>query len=71
VRIEAGAASIVLRVPENVAARIRVGGALSGVQVDRDRFPRQGDVYQSPDYETAENKAEIHVETGVGSITVR
>jgi hypothetical protein len=71
VRIEAGAASIVLRVPENVAARIRVGGALSGVQVDRDRFPRQGGVYQSPDYETAENKAEIHVETGVGSITVR
>jgi hypothetical protein len=71
VRIEAGAASIVLRVPENVAARIRVGGALSGVQVDRDRFPRQGGMYQSPDYETAENKAEIHVETGVGSITVR
>jgi hypothetical protein len=30
-----------------------------------------GDGYQSADYETAANKADLNIETGVGSIDVR
>ena len=69
--IRAGAASVTIRVPSGVAARIRVGGGLAGITVDKSRFPRMGDVYQSPDYDTAPNKVDVDVETGVGSIDVR
>ena len=41
------------------------------VDVDKGRFPREGAVYQSPDYETAENKADIDIDIGAGSISVR
>ena len=70
-RIEAGAAAIKVRVPEGVAARIRVGGALAGVDVDTLRFPRVGDLYQSAGYDTAANRVEIEAETAVGSLSVR
>lgn len=71
VKIEAGAASIDLRVPGGVAARIRAQAGLARVGVDETRFPRRGDIYESPDYEAAANKADIRIETGVGSVDVR
>lgn len=70
-KIDAGAASITVRIPTGVAARIRAGGGLASVSVDRNRFPRQGGVYESPDYETASNKVDLRIDTGVGSISVR
>ena len=69
-RIEAGAASVTVRVPSGVAARIRVAGGLASINVDRDRFPREGSIYLSPDYDTASNKVDLDIETGVGSIIV-
>ncbi|NIO06899.1 MAG: hypothetical protein GTO40_02500 [Deltaproteobacteria bacterium] len=60
-----------IQVPTGVAARIKAEGALVGIDVDRSRFPPEGGVYQSPDYETAENKADIDVDLGAGSISVR
>lgn len=70
-KIDAGAASVTVRVPSGVAARIRATGGLASVNVDRNRFPREGSVYLSPDYDTAPNKVDLDVETGVGSIVVR
>lgn len=69
-RIEGGAASISVRVPTGVAARIKTSGGLASFSVDRNRFPRQGGVYQSPDYETAENTIDLQVEIGAGSVSV-
>ncbi len=71
VKIGAGAASVTVRVPPGVAARIRAAGGLASVNVDRDRFPREGSVYLSPDYDTAPNRVDLDIETGVGSIIVR
>ena len=71
VRIESGAASVSLRVPEGVAARIEARGGLASIVVDTARFPRSGGVYQSPDYETASDRVDISVETGVGSVDIR
>jgi len=71
VRIEAGASSINIRVPDGVAARIRASGGAADISVDASRFPRAGDVYQSPDYETAANKVEIKAEIGAGAIRIR
>lgn len=69
--ISAGAASVKVRVPSGVAARIRVSGVLTEITVDRGRFPRTGGVYQSPDYDTALNKVDVEIDTGVGSIEIR
>ncbi len=71
VKIEAGAASVVLRVPEGVAALIKTEVGLASVDVDRSRFPRVQGAYRSPDYDVAEHRVEIRVEGGLGSISVR
>lgn len=70
VRTESGAASLSLTVPDGVAARVRSKMALGNVTVNETRFPRASDGWASPDYETAENRVEISVEGGVGSVRV-
>ncbi|MBN1811695.1 MAG: hypothetical protein JXA14_07660 [Anaerolineae bacterium] len=69
--ISSGAASVRVRVPEGVAARVKVSGGMADIRVDKSRFPRAGDVYQSEDYDAAENKVDIAIDTGVGSVSVR
>lgn len=69
--IESGVASVSVRVPQGVAARIQVKGGLSGINVDTRRFARSGGIYQSADYDSATNKADIYIQTGVGSVDIR
>jgi len=69
-KIEAGAASVKVHVPGGVAARIRAKGGLASIDIDETRFPRFGDEYRSPDYDTAANRVEMRIETGVGSVRV-
>jgi hypothetical protein len=72
VRVEAGAASVEINVPSAVAAHIRSKGGLSSLQVDTNRFSSIGsNEYQSPDFATAENKVEMDIEMGVGSVRIR
>ena len=71
VKVESGAASIDIRIPSGVAARIRSSGGLSSLSVDKERFPRVGNVYLSPDYDAAPNKVELSVQMGVGSLSIR
>jgi hypothetical protein len=69
--VEAGAASVNIHVPDGTAARIRIREEVNSVHVDTHRFPRlDTGLYQSADYESAANRAEIHVEAGLGSVTV-
>ena len=69
--IKAGVSSLFLLIPEGVAAHIQTKGGLAAVTVDRARFPQTEGAYRSPDFETAENRVEIEVETGVGSVDIR
>jgi hypothetical protein len=70
-RIAGGASTITLEVPQGVAAQIRHRGGLSTVSVDQSRFPSMGDgLYRSPDYDTAQNKVDISLDTGVTTIQV-
>jgi hypothetical protein len=71
VSVEAGAASVRLVIPDGVAARIRNRSGLSSLSVDRNRFQRKGDVYQSEDYDAATNRVDVNIQTGVGSVEVR
>jgi hypothetical protein len=70
-RIRAGGASVDVRIPPAVGARIRMGGGLSSRNVDESRFPRTGDVYQSPDFLTAGDRVELDIEGGAASFSVR
>jgi hypothetical protein len=69
--LRAGAASLSIRVPSGAAARIQIRGSLAGINVDTNRFPRMGNMYQSPDYDAAPNKIDVDIEAGVGAIDVR
>ena len=69
--VEAGAASVNIRVPDGIAARIRVKEGVSAVNVNTNRFPRlDSGIYQSPNYDTAVDRAEINIESGLGSVSV-
>jgi LiaI-LiaF-like transmembrane region len=69
--IEAGAASVRVVVPPATAARIRVEEGVTSINVDTNRFPRLGSgFYQSSGYDTAVDRAEINIASGLGSITV-
>ena len=70
--VEAGAASINIRVPEATAARIRVKESVASISVDTNRFPQlDSGIYQSSNFDTAADRAEINVEAGLGSVSVK
>lgn len=69
-KIETGASSLQITIPEGVAARIKEDG-FGSFTVDRMRFPRLKDgVYQSPDYDTALNRVDLKIEFGLSSISI-
>jgi hypothetical protein len=70
VNVEAGVAEVVLHVPEGVAASIKLDTGLTSKNINLARFPQGGIGYESPDFATAANKIQIHVEGGVGSISI-
>ncbi len=69
--IRAGAASLDLVIPEGVAASITGDSGLSSVDVDEGRFPKAGDKYESPDFDSAQNKLILDIDVGAASLKVR
>jgi hypothetical protein len=70
--ISGGASTLTLEIPDGVAAQIQHHGGLSTLDVDQTRFPQVNEtMYRSPDYDTAQNKLDLSIETGVTTITVR
>ena len=69
--IDVGAANVDLEVPEGVAARIDVDLGLSGLSVDESRFPKNGDVYVSRDFDTSENRIDLEIDAGASSVEIR
>lgn len=70
--VESGAASLNVRVPDGTAARIRVKDSVISVDVDTNRFPRlDSGLYQSSGYDAVADRAEITIQSGLGSVKVR
>jgi len=70
--VEAGAASINIRIPATTAGRIRVKEGVTAINVDTNRFQRlDSGIYQSLNYDSSAGRAEIYVQTGLGSISVK
>ena len=70
-KVNGGVGSVSIAIPQDVAARIHINGGLGGANIDQGRFAKMGDVYQSANYATAENKIDIEVDGGLGSISIR
>jgi hypothetical protein len=71
VHVDGGAASFDIRIPEGVAGRIRIMQGASSLKIDEKRFPvTSAGYYQSADYDTAENHAEVTLNAGAGSFNI-
>jgi len=72
VDVDTGASSLKMHIPQGVAARIRVKSGVTAVNIDAQRFPAiDSGLYQSVDYTSAANRADITIDAGVGSIEVK
>jgi hypothetical protein len=69
-RLKGGVGSLTVRVPAGMAARVRVSIGLGSARVRGD-FQRQGRRYVSPGYDTAENRVDLRVDSGIGEVVVR
>ena len=67
--IDGGVGSITVRIPSNVGVRMHVSRGLGSVNVAR-RMVRSGNDYTSDNYDSAENRLELDISAGVGSISV-
>lgn len=72
VDIDTGASTLKITIPVGVAARIQTKTGLATVSVDSNRFPPMGGgLYQSADYASAINRAEISIDAGLGTIEIK
>lgn len=71
VKIGAGMASVRIRIPEGVEARVQMDTGLSSHTISPARFTQRGDkVYETAQYETGLNRVDIEVEAGLGSFEI-
>jgi len=68
--LKSGAAALKIQVPETMAIRVQVQSGLAGVKIDPQRFPFNGQVYESPDYATSPHRFDLRLETGLGSVEI-
>jgi len=71
VDVHANVSNLDIMVPAGVAARIQTDSSISIVRVDQQRFPRQGDYYVSPGFDSASRRVILNVVCDVGVITVK
>jgi hypothetical protein len=69
--LDLGAASLEVIVPDGLSARIHASVGAVDMKVDQARFPRNGNYYQSSDYDTAVNSVDMTIDAGAASIQVR
>lgn len=69
--IDVGAANVDVVIPDLAAARIDADLGLSGLSVDESRFPKNGDVYVSRDFDTSENRIDLEIDAGASSVDIR
>jgi hypothetical protein len=70
-KITGGVGQLIVEIPREMAARIQVDRGLGPLDVP-DRFDRQGgDLYESDNWETSENRVTIEIEVGIGQVSIR
>jgi hypothetical protein len=70
VRVSGALGETILVVPQGMAARIQLSTGMVYRQMPSD-YSRQGDMYTSPGYETAENRVDVEIDQAMGVVRVR
>lgn len=70
-RIDGGVGELDIRIPQNVAVRLEARTGLGGLEVPNGLLKQGDNRYESPDYASAANKADLEVKGGVGRVVIR
>lgn len=68
-KVDGGIGNLNLSIPQGVAARIRTNQGLGNLSVSG-QFPRQGDLYVSAGFDTAQNRVDLTVSGGIGNVNL-
>ena len=71
VHIKADLANLEVIIPQGMAARVKAEVDLGTLNIDETRFPKTGDYYQSPDFNTAQNRIELELDCALAAVQVR
>jgi len=69
--IKADITNLELTIPENVAAKLKIESDLVAFEVDESRFPKKGDYYISPNFDSAQNRIELELDCDIGRVQVK
>ncbi len=67
---DVSAGNLEITIPPGVAARIKTDISLGDVRIDQSRFPRQGDYYVSPGWDSSANRLDLEIKCSVGRAVV-
>ncbi len=65
--IDGGVGELVVRIPEGMGARIDASGGLAPISASPE-FERRGNLYYTPDYDSAESRLDMQIDMGVGAL---
>jgi len=71
VKINSGASSVIVKVPEDTGVSVRLKGALTDTNLEELKWPLINDRYLSPGYEQAASRLDLNLEMAVGSFRLK
>jgi len=69
--IKTAASTVTFEIPAEVGSQIKITGGPKNVNIPTERFNKNGETYQSKNFDSAKIKIEIEVQIGAGSIQVK
>ena len=69
--IDVGASSVVIVIPEEMGARIDVDATVGHLSIDQQRFPKQGEIYASQNFDALANRIDLVIDSGASSVEIR
>lgn len=70
-KIEGGVGALEVNVPSTVGLRLHVSTGLGGAELPTNLISKGEKTYESADYQTAKNRVDLEISSGVGGIVVR
>lgn len=70
VKIDAGASKLEIVVPESSGVRVQMDGGLNKSNFEELNWVKNGNYYQSRNYDYAANKIDMDIDMGVGKLTI-
>lgn len=69
--IKANVANLEVDIPDGVAAKIQADINLSAFDINGSRFSKQGDYYISEDFDTAQNRIYLEIDSNLGRVQIK